>query len=362
MSRDLFHDWRWRADQADLLETAQRYGATLKRSGREFVGPCPNCAGTDRFAIYPARVKWHCRGGPCGGHGAIGMLQHIAGLSFIEACEALTGEPNPSGKKARPLTEQEKAQRNRQRLEIEARLVAKKAQEARQEANTREAALDIWNVSAPISGPAAAYLAKRGFVGFTDPSLRLHPALSYPGAPGRYPALICRVDDIAGQFTGVWRIYLTQAGDKVPFIHPKLGLGPCGGGAVRLGGTAHHIGAAEGLESALGAHHLIGRKYPVWACLSTSGLIGFEIPMQVERLTIFSDGDRPIRKRGHDFEPAVPAGRRAAQSLRQRAISEGVGCDIAAEPSAGKDFNDLWQIRQGESINAGAYRQAAASL
>lgn len=361
MSRDLFEDWRWRADQADLLETAARFGARLKRAGREYVGACPNCGGHDRFAINPGRGKWHCRGGPCGGHGSVSMLMHISGLKFLQACEELTGEPNPSGEKAKPLTEEEKAERNRRRLAIEARNVAKKMQEAAYEANTREAALDIWNVAAPVSGVAAAYLAKRGFEGFTDPALRFHPWLSYPGAPGRYPALICRVDDVAGKFCGIWRIYLTASGGKALFVNPKLGLGPCGGGAVRLGGTAQHVGIAEGLESALGAHHLIRRRYPVWASLSTSGMVGFEIPMEVERLSIFPDGDRPLKKSGNDFEPAVPAGRRAAQSLRQRAISEGVGCDIAAEPAPGKDFNDLWRIRQGE-IHETTHGQTTAHL
>lgn len=361
MSRDLFEDWRWRADQADLLETAQRFGAKLKRAGKEWIGPCPACHGNDRFSVNVVRHKWNCRGWG-GGHGAVSLAQHIGGLNFLAACEELTGEPNPTGERAKPLSEEEKAERNRRRLAIEARNTLKRAQEAQQEANTREAALDIWNVAAPVSGVGAAYLAKRGFEGFTDPALRFHPTLSYPGAPGRYPALICRVDGVDGKFCGIWRIYLTKEGNKALFLNPKLGLGPCGGGAVRLGGTAAHIGCAEGLESALGAHHLIRRRYPVWACLSTSGLIGFEIPMQVERLTIYSDGDRPIKKNGNDFEPAIPAGRKAAHSLRQRAITEGVGCDIAAEPPAGRDFCDLWNLRRGENHNEGSNVQTTAHL
>jgi putative DNA primase/helicase len=347
MSRDLFEDWRYRADQADLLETASKHGANLKRAGREHIGPCPNCGGNDRFAIHPTKHKWHCRSHG-GGHGAISMLQHIAGLTFLEACEELTGEPNPTGERAKPLSPAEKADRARIKLQMEARNAARKAQEAERESNTREAAFDIWNVSAPISGPAAAYLSMRGFTNFSDPVLRFHPALTYPGIDGKHPVLVCRVDDVAGTFAGIWRIYLTPTGEKLNSANPKLGLGPCAGGAVRIGGIARHIGAAEGLESALGAHFLIGRKYPVWPCLSTSGLIGFEIPMLVERLTLFCDGDRPIKKNGDDYLPAVPAGRRAVQSLRQRAINEGVGCDIAAEPPPQFDFCDLWRSRQRE--------------
>jgi putative DNA primase/helicase len=274
---------------------------------------------------------------------------HLGALTFVQACEELTGEPNPAGIKPRYIPEAEKAERNRKRLENEDARRAREAQEKAREENTREAAQEIWSVSAPLGGPAKAYLAKRGFADFTDPALRFHPSLSYPGLSGKHPALICRVDDVTGTLTGIWRIYLTASGDKAAVANPKLGLGPCAGGAVRLGGVGAHVGAAEGVESAIGAHLLIRRKYPVWSCLSTSGLVGFEIPMQVERLTLFPDGDRPVRKREHDFEPAIPAGRKAATALRNRAISEGVGCDIAAEPPANFDYANLWLSRQGEN-------------
>jgi putative DNA primase/helicase len=344
MSRDLFQDWRYRADQADLLETANRYGAKLRRVGRENIGPCPACGGTDRFSINQLKFKWHCRGHG-GGHGAISLTMHIGHLSFLQACEDLTGEPNPTGVKSQPLTEEQQAERNRQRQQNDARAAARKAAEIKAEDNSRHATHGIWDASGSLSGPAEAYLARRGFAGFTDPALRFHPGLSYPGEQGKFPALICRVDDISGQLTGIWREYLSRDGNKAPFEYPKLGLGPCAGGAVRLGGIGRHIGAAEGVFSALGAHFLIGKRYPVWAALSTSGLIGFEIPMQVERLTLFPDGDAAMRKRGEEYEPAVPAGRKAVASLRNRAIQEGVGCDIAAEPSAGLDYANLWAER-----------------
>lgn len=340
---DLFRDWRDRADECDLLETAKRYGAVMKRSGREFKGPCPSCGGKDRYSLSPTAHKWYCRGGQSGGRGAISMVMHIAGLSFLQACEALTGEPNPSGQRAKPLSEAEQAERNRRRLQNEANQRAREAQQMQQEENSREAARRIWDASKPIDGTLAqTYLYGRGIPPFQTEVFRFHPALPYPGKPKPYPALICRVDDMGGELCAIWRIYLRADGRKADVENAKLGLGPAGGGAVRIGGAGPRIGLAEGIESALGAWNLIGRKYPVWAALSTSGMVGIELPLTVESVTIFPDGDRPIRKQGEDFVPAVPAGRKAAHSLRDRLVAEGVTVTVAAEPAIGSDYLDIW--------------------
>lgn len=337
-----FEDWKRRAVESDILQQAVRLGAKLKRAGREWIGPCPFCGGTDRFSINPMKAKWHCRGHGGGGD-AIGMVMHIAGLSFLEAIEDITGEPPPGGR-ARSLTEEEKASRNRQRLEAEARQQARKAQEQAYQADTREAAQAIWDASMPVKDSLAeTYLRSRGIVLDEYPDvLRFHPALPYPGKPKPYPVLVCRVDDVMGHLTAVWRIFLRDDGHKADVENPKLGLGPAGGGAVRLGGMAPHIGIGEGLESSMGAWMLVGRSIPVWATLSTSGMAGFEIPLGVSRLTIFPDGDRPLRRKGHEYEIAVPAGRKASHTLFARASEGNVRAAIAAEPPPEKDYANLW--------------------
>lgn len=346
-----YEDWRRRADECDLLATAVMYGAKLKRAGREHVGPCPACNGTDRFSINPGKNLWHCRGHG-GGHGAIGLTMHIAGLSFAQACEALTGEPNPStNRPARPLSAEEQAARNRQRIEAERAQEARRAMEAQYQEDTKEAAQRIWDAAEPLAGDDAdniadAYLSTRGLHWETGrpgwPACLRFARLPYPQKQGLHPALVCRVDDMSGDLCAVWRIFLRGDGRKMDVENPKLGLGPAGGGAVRIGGVGRKIGLCEGVESALGAWNLIGRKYPVWAALSTSGLIGIELPLGVEHVVLFPDGDRPIRKKGDEYEPAVPAGRKAAVTLRTRLLGEGVACTIAAEPSAGRDYCDLW--------------------
>lgn len=164
--------------------------------------------------------------------------------------------------------------------------------------------------------------------------LRFHAGLPYPQKPGRYPALICRVDDMDGNLTAVWRIFLRDDARKLDVDNPKLGLGPAGGGAVRLGGVGRKIAVAEGIESAYGYWLLTGQKHPVWAALSTSGLNAVELPLGVELVVIAPDGDHSMRRKDGEFVPAAPAGRVAAQALRTRLLNEGVGCTIAPEPPA----------------------------
>lgn len=226
---------------------------------------------------------------------------------------------------------------------MEAAQQARQAQETAYQADTQEAAQAIWGASTAITGTLAeTYLLNRGFPAFETDVLRFHPALPYPGKPKRYPALICRVDGMDGSLCAIWRIFLREDGRKADVPNAKLGLGPAGGGAVRLGGIGPKVAVAEGLESALGFWFLTGRKYPVLAALSTSGMIGIELPLGVDHCVIVPDGDRPIRKKGNDYEPAEPAGRKAAVALRTRLLSEGIACTIAAEPSAGLDYCDLW--------------------
>lgn len=341
-----FEDWKARAATADILQEAVARGAKLKRSGKEHTGPCPACGGVDRFSINPQKRIFNCRGAV--GGDVIGMVIHLDGVTFTQACEALTGEPPPNGR-SRPLSDAEKTARASAMADARARERAQQAEEARYQEDTREAAQRIWNASKPIAGTLAEkYLNSRGIP--TEQSrierglgvLRFHEGLPYPGKPGLYPALVCRVDDMSGNLCAVWRIFLRVDGRKADVPNPKLGLGPAGGGAVRIGGNGRKIGVAEGLESALGAWCLVNRAYPVWAALSTSGLVGIEVPLGVEHVSIFPDGDRPIRKRGHDYEPAIPAGRKAALALQSRLKDEGIACPIAAEPDVGKDYNDIW--------------------
>lgn len=342
-----FDAWVQRAREADILEQALAHGAQLKRSGGEYIGPCPVDGGTDCFAINTKKNVFICRAGGVGGD-VIALVGHLENMPFLVACEAINQCPPPG--RGSSLESRRDAYRDPKR---QAQAAARRESQQEAERNNRRRAGEIWRASGLISGTVAeVYLNHRGIP--TPPEgwpecFRFHPSLAYPRA-GKHPALICRADNASGVPVAIWREYLAADGrGKAKVDKPKLGLGGVAGAAVRIGGCSGHIGVAEGVLSALGAWFLTGRKFPVWSCLSTSGMTGFNVPAGVERLTIFPDGDRGIRKRGDQFEPSEPPGRAAARKLQERLHSQSIPCVIAAEPSPGRDYLDLFVQSQKES-------------
>jgi hypothetical protein len=89
-----FSAWIDRARAVPIEREIDRRGVKLKRVGAEHVGPCPKCDGEDRFAINPAKGVWNCRGCDTGGD-VIKLVEHLDGVDFMHACEALAGEPPP---------------------------------------------------------------------------------------------------------------------------------------------------------------------------------------------------------------------------------------------------------------------------
>ena len=57
------HDERIERARAVSIEAEIAHrGYQLKRQGKELVGPCPRCGGTDRFSIHVTKQCWNCRG------------------------------------------------------------------------------------------------------------------------------------------------------------------------------------------------------------------------------------------------------------------------------------------------------------
>jgi len=85
-----------RARETDLLETARRHGAVLKRvSAIEWAGPCSRCGGRDRFSINTRKRAFNCR--CCGASGdVIELVRLLDGCDFREAVERLAGRAGES--------------------------------------------------------------------------------------------------------------------------------------------------------------------------------------------------------------------------------------------------------------------------
>jgi putative DNA primase/helicase len=190
----------------------------------------------------------------------------------------------------------------------------------------RRNALDIWQASMPADGtPVRTYLASRGLHTPTPARLRFHATLTHPSG-STWPtmvALVTRgVDDTA---LGIHRTYLARDGSgKAPVEPQRMMLGPCRGGAVRLGMPDDVLMVGEGLETCLAAMQATG--HPAWAALSTSGLRSLDLPKDVRDVVVLADGDE--------------AGEAAARDCALRWKSEGRRVRIAYPPK-GMDFNDM---------------------
>jgi hypothetical protein len=135
--------------------------------------------------------------------------------------------------------------------------------------------------------------------------------------------LVARGTD--GEPIGSNRTFLSSDGrGKAPVTPQKMMLGPCRGGAVRLGPTTNPLMVGEGIETCLAAMQAKG--LPAWAALSTSGLRSLDLPATVRDIIILSDGDA--------------AGEAAANAAAVRWIRQGRRVRIARPPT-GTDFNDV---------------------
>lgn len=298
--------------------------------------------------------RWHCFGCGMGGN-HFKFLMEVDGVSFMRAVEIVAdhaGIRMPNGRDSREETQAEKEARIKREKE------RARVQKAREEAAEREKAARtktagaIWKETKPFKGSLAeVYFNWRGLNDPRDANLRFHPGLEHPEG-GIWPALIARVQNAAGKGVGIWRIFLMPDGcGKAPVASPKLGLGPTAGGAVRLGGLNIKIGICEGIETAR-AVRLLGTPYPVWPCLSTSGIMGFEVPEGVGQVIVFPDPDGSKWKRAIDPKTKLPLdqiknppGIVAAEEFIARNSGK-VKCSIA-EAAFDDDYLTVYQRSKG---------------
>lgn len=189
-----------------------------------------------------------------------------------------------------------------------------------------QAALALWQASDDIRGTAGeAYLRSRAITMAPPPSLRFHPRLKHPSGRA-WPAMLALVVNAqTASPVAIHRTFLARDGQgKAPVDPPKMMLGPCRGGAVRLAEPSDILMVGEGIETCLAAMQLMSK--PAWAALSTSGLRSLVLPRSVLSVIVLADGD--------------PPGEAAAQDCARRWKREGRRVQIARPPS-GMDFNDL---------------------
>ncbi len=270
---------------------------------------------TPSFSITPDGGAFKCFG--CGAGGDVIKFVMLAeGLDFKAALEFLHKDAAPtSPAKSQPLPQHD----------------------SNDLARRIKAAVDIWYSTSPAAGtPVETYLRGRGITAPIPASIRYAPNLRHAPTGMLLPTMVAAIQDPDCRIVGIHRTFLRADGKvKVPFTKPKMMLGRCAQGAVRLAKAGPRLGVGEGLENCLSV--LQETDLPVWAELSTSGVKALILPPCVKEVVLLPDGDE--------------AGEGAAKEAARRFISEGRAVKIARPPQ-GMDFNDvLLAPRQIISLN-----------
>jgi hypothetical protein len=199
-------------------------------------------------------------------------------------------------------------------------------------------ALRIWQTAKPPAGTILeTYLRSRGLSLLPPSTLRFHDSLRHRSG-SIWPAMVALVTRGTDETRlAIHRTFLSRDGaGKAPVAPNKMMLGPCRGGAVRLGMPNDVLMVGEGIETCLSA--MQAKQVPAWAALSISGLCALDLPAAVRRVIVLADGD--------------DGGDTAARDCALRWTREGRDVRIA-RPPRGIDFNDLLLGRTA-SVEEGA--------
>lgn len=275
----------------------------LRQTGREWVACCPFHADrSPSFTIYQAKDGvWlaHCFG--CGWHGdVLDLVQRAYDLPLSEAARRLGAGHVP-------------------RLTLPP--IALPCPTGR-----TDEARAIWQAAGPVSDTLGeAYLRFRGIAPPYPPAVRF-AHLPYANL-GALPCLVLAVQDLAGEVTGIQRVWLAADGKgKAEVASPKRSLGALKGGAIRLGDLdgSGTLTVCEGPEDGLSLLEMLGG--PVWASGGLSFLPAMQFSPEVHSIIIGADND--------------PQGREGAQKAAQAYAARGLSVRIIYPLEAFKDFND----------------------
>lgn len=275
----------------------------LQRAGSEWKGCCPFHADrSPSFTIFAGGERFYCFG--CGASGdVLDFVQRAHGVSLPEAARMLgAGDCLKQSAILAPAI---------QRVD---------------KRDSQGAALAIWNRTVEAAGtPAEAYLRFRGINPPMPQDIRFQrlPCDNL----GPLPCLVAAVRNVAGDVTGVQRIWLAHNGmGKADLAKPKRSLGNIKGGAIRLGDLdgSGVVTVCEGPEDGLSLLEMLGG--PVWVAAGASFLPAMQFPPEVRSVVIGADND--------------PPGRSNAQAAALAFASRGLSARIIRPLDGFKDWND----------------------
>jgi hypothetical protein len=287
----------------------------LTRAGPEWMGLCPfHKEKTPSFSVNEHKGLYKCFG--CGAAGdVIDFTQHAYRLSFPDAVKMLADDDSFGPIKYIPRAQPEN------------------------DGGKTAFALKIWRSTQPLAGSLAeGYLRSRAITIPVPETLRFHPALEHRTGL-RFPTLVGAVTcSPSRKIIAIHRTFLKDDGSaKIELTRPRMMLGPCKGGAVRLAAwSAGPLAVAEGIETALSVMQMTG--IATWAALSDGGIENLVLPDNAKDIVICADHD------------ANGVGQTAARRAADKWRDAGRDVRIALPKDQGTDFNDLLKAGRGFSL------------
>jgi len=255
-------------------------------------------------------------------------------------------------------------ERERRRQASEQRKREREEKQAREAAQLRARALEIWEEAEPALGTEVESVYLQWWRGLELPAarreflltevLRLHRRC--PRKQGRAPAMVALMRSIHGDRpVAIHRTFFDAQWRKVG--EPMM-LAPAGGAAIKLTGHDEtfgeefayctHLGVCEGIETGL---DLLARgRSPIWALGSCGAIERFAPVYCVGKLTVWGDRDWPVSVGYGDFENAGPGERAAAICIArwQLAGHEAVALmpkkPVETDGFETRDFNDKARV------------------
>ena len=278
-------------------------------------GPCPICAGKDRFRFddKDGRGTFICN--QCGAGDGMDLAIKFTGRGFAEVAaeiDAFVGNLEPEAPKPKMTHESQ-----------------------------RELLHKTFKKTQPINQNDLAhrYFESRGIEELIYPkALRFAPQLN-DGENNTRPALVAVVSGPNGKPATLHRTFLKSDGSgKADMISPrKLMPGEIPAGAcVQLSeyfGTGA-LGIAEGIETALAASALY--DIPVWAALNAGLLAKWTPPAGCSEVAIFGDNDVSY------------TGQAVAYTLARKLKAKRIEATVHIPDAIGEDWNDIYLRRQGQ--------------
>lgn len=272
-------------------------------------GPCPLCDSKDnfRFDDKDGRGTYICT---CGAGDGMALAMAYTGKSFREIAPEID--------------------------KMLGNLTKDTPRPQMSDAKRRDILRDTYRATRPVEAGdlVHTYLATRGVDEMIYPdALRFAPRLT-DGDGGIRPCMVAMVG-VHGQSKPVsmHRTFLKPDGSgKAEMASPrKMMPGELPDGACVMlsdytpGGP---IGIAEGIETAMSASALF--SMPVWAAISTSGMMKWIPPQGAHDVTIFGDNDRKF------------GGHKAAWHLAHKLAVAGLSVSVRIPDASGEDWNDVW--------------------